>query len=157
MKSIATTTLLLLVCIAGCQHSSASKISGRWDLVSHEEINRSNPADNDDSIEQTIENTEKMFNSIAGGETVGSMSLVFHRNGKLETFTDFPMASTGRPKVGTWKFKSWDEAKQVIVIECDLFDEKTTTSIRFLDDNTIELVPPNLAVLETNLRFRRRQ
>lgn len=154
--------LLLGFCFlaTGCQNRAASKLTGRWDMLPPEKLKDSASkkvdSNKDASTEKAANDTEDLIDSIAeGDDSVGTMSLVFHRNGKLETFTDFPMASTGKPKVGTWKLKSWDESNQTAVLECDLFDELTETKVTFIDNDTIQLVPPNIAVLEMELRFRR--
>ena len=44
---------------------------------------------------------------------------------------------------------------QVATLTCDLFDEITETRVTFIDDDTIQLIPPNIAVLKMELRFRR--
>lgn len=148
--------LATLLACTGCQNRVASKLAGRWDMLPPEAITDEAVERNSDASEnKAVDNTEDLYNSIANGETAGSMSLVFHRNGKLETFTDFPMASSGKPKTGRWKLKSWNEQQQVAVLECDLFDELVETSVRFIDDDTIQLVPPNIAVLKMEFRFRR--
>ena len=67
------------------------------------------------------------------------------------------MASTGKPKVGKWSILSWDKQAEVATVRCDLFDEITETKVTFIDENTIQLIPPNIAVLEMELRFRRNQ
>ena len=133
-----------LLVTAGCQHKAASKLAGRWDMQSTEVEGQ-----------QAAENAQELHDYVGNGESTGTMSLVFHRNGKLETYTDFAMASSRKPKIGTWKLASWDEATQIAIIECELLDETTETRVLFVDDDTIELVPPNIAVLEQELRFRR--
>lgn len=145
---------VLIGFLSGCQHEAASKITGRWDMLPPEKISDNK---SDASNEKAAANTEDLYNSIAGGEVEGTMSLVFHRNGTLETLTDFPMASTGKPKIGKWSILSWDEESQVATLRCDLFDAVTETRITFIDDDTIQLIPPNIAVLEMELRFRRNQ
>lgn len=153
-----TCGFLVLAC-SGCQHEVASKLAGRWDMLPPDEI----PASPDESAkataspasEKALGDTEDLFDSVAGGDVTGTMSLVFHRNGQLETYTDFPMASTGKPKIGKWSILSWDADEKIATVRCDLFDEITETKITFIDDNTIQLIPPNIAVLEMELRFRR--
>ncbi len=154
-RALTICLLPILLLASGCQHPATSKITGRWDLLVAEQIDSNSEQQNDDSTQQVLDNTENLFNSIANGETTGTMSLVFHGNGKLETFTDFPMASTGKPKVGTWSIQDWQPDQSLLVIECVLQDETISTNIQFIDDNTIELIPPNIAVLEKEFRFQR--
>ena len=160
-KTLALVIVLSVTGFLGCQHEVASKLTGRWDMLPPDQIA---PAagqatvDNGTSAgEKATVDTEDLYDSVAGGETNGTMSLVFHRNGMLETYTDFPMASTGKPKVGKWSIVSWDKKAEVATVRCDLFDEITETKVTFIDDNTIQLIPPNIAVLEMELRFRRNQ
>ena len=157
MQMTVTLLLLLVFGTTGCQNEAASKLVGRWDMLPPEKISDEDAGDTEASDEKAVDDTENLYNSVAGGEIEGSMSLVFHRNGKLETFTDFPMASTGEPKVGKWSLLSWDENGQVATLRCDLFDEVTETRVTFIDDDTIQLIPPNIAVLELELRFRRKK
>lgn len=154
-----TTCGFLLLASVGCQHEVASKLAGRWDMLPPNEIPSESKQNTQReavaSSEKALDDTEDLYDSVAGGEVTGTMSLVFHRNGQLETYTDFPMASTGKPKIGKWSILSWDAAEKVATVRCDLFDEITETKITFIDDNTIQLIPPNIAVLEMELRFRR--
>jgi len=147
----------LLVTLSGCQNRPASNLEGRWDLILADNFEDGATDKNGDSSHKAADDTGDLFDSIAGGESVGTMSLVFHRNGKLETFTDFPMASTGKPKVGLWSLSSWDENSKVATLSCELMDEVTETTVTFVDDDTIQLIPPNIAVLKMELRFRRRK
>ena len=78
--------LLALVTWTGCQNRSASKLAGRWDMLPPEKINDASGDKKDDPKNRAADNTEDLFDSMAGGESVGTMSLVFHSNGKLETF-----------------------------------------------------------------------
>lgn len=153
-----TIGFLVLACV-GCQHEAASKLAGRWDMLPPNKIpsvpGKDDPAKTNSSSEKVLGDTEDLYDSVAGGEVTGTMSLVFKRNGQLETYTDFPMASTGKPKIGKWSILSWDAEAKVATVRCDLFDEITETKITFIDDNTIQLIPPNIAVLEMELRFRR--
>ncbi len=160
LQVLALLTLAIGIFFSGCQNRAASKLTGRWDMLPPEKLDDSESqtvdSNNEADSRKAHDDTESLINSIGeGDESVGTMSLVFHRNGKLETFTDFPMASTGKPKVGKWKLKSWDDSGQIAILECDLFDELTETRVRFIDEDTIQLVPPNIAVLEMELRFRR--
>ncbi len=160
-KTLALLIVFSVTGMLGCQHEVASKLTGRWDMLPPDQIATAGgqaKADGETSSnEKAADATEDLYDSVAGGETNGTMSLVFHRNGKLETFTDFPMASTGKPKVGKWSILSWNKKAEVATVRCDLFDEITETKVTFIDDNTIQLIPPNIAVLEMELRFRRNQ
>ena len=137
--------LASVVLLSGCQNAGARKLAGRWDMLPPDEAVSGDAADN----------AASMFDSLADGEVTGTMSLYFHSNGDLETFTDFPMASLGKPKVGRWSTLSWNDQTSVLTIRCEIFDDTTETRIRFIDDDTIQLIPPNIDVLQTELQFRR--
>lgn len=137
----------------GCQNKTANRLVGRWDMQTPDEISQSTARQSDPSLAQVADNTENLFNSVADGEPKGEMSIVFHRDGKLETFTDFPMARSH--KKGRWSLVAADDPTQVATVICFLNDEQTETKITFVDDNLIKLVPPNISVLRQTLLFRR--
>lgn len=139
--------LAIVVLVTGCQNAGARKLAGRWDLLPPDQT----------ATDDVSSNAARMFDSLADGEITGTMSLAFHANGTLETFTDFPMASTGKPKTGRWSTLSWNDQTSVLTIRCEIFDDITQTTIRFVDDDTIQLIPPNIDVLQTELQFRRNQ
>ncbi len=105
-------------------------------------------------MEGVVDNTSALYDGVAYGESAGNMSLVFHRNGSLETITNFPVASSH--KYWRWSMVSWDATSRVAVVRCQMGQESVETTITFIDQNTIQLVPPNIDVLQTQLRFVRK-
>jgi hypothetical protein len=140
---------LVLPWIAGCHGPLAKKLDGTWELDVEAQGDKENDADIEDG-------TSTIVDAVAGGDSEAArMTLVFQKNGNLETITRFP--SAGSHKHWKWSEVSWDEGKQTAVIRCEMGQETTQTVIVFRDVDTIELVPPNLDVLKTRLRFIRRQ
>ncbi len=161
-----TAAVLLVAAPAGCSRPGARGLIGQWKLSLPDELRGGSggnsrldaPTENDsassDRNDDTIaDNTSSLLDGVAEGETAGEMTLIFHRNGSLETITDFPAARSH--KHWRWSMVSWDAVKRVAVVRCEMDPESVTTTIRFIDPETIQLVPPNIAVLETELQFTR--
>lgn len=143
--------LLITVCLAwlavpGCRPAGTSELVGTWEMVLDDRSDT-------DSPDQAEDDRSVVLDGVADGAAQGGMQLVFHGNGYLETITDFPAAQSH--KKGRWSLLSWDPSARIAVIRSELSDEVVETRITFVDRNTIELVPPNIDVLETRLRFSR--
>jgi hypothetical protein len=147
---------LVLPGLAGCSSAAARKLAGTWSLQHPGQFGANSPADDADTSkdDSTVEQqTMDLFDGVAAGDTAGRMQLKFHANGTLETISDFPAARSH--KRWRWSVISWDKARGTMEIECVMPGESVRTTVVFLDDNTIELVPPNIHVLEMRLRFAR--
>jgi hypothetical protein len=90
--------------------------------------------------------------SADGGETP-TMELRFYRNGRLDTVTRLPQIQTH--KSGTWRLIHSDPPQRRITIECELLGQTTEHVIEWIDDDTIRLIPPNMAGLKLELDFKR--
>ena len=86
-------------------------------------------------------------------DEAGSMTVEFGSDGQLKTATDFPMG--GGDKEGTWRWISFDNKTNSAVVETVLNNDSNITTVYFVDDNTIKMVPPNLVALKLEMRFRR--
>ena len=58
-------------------------------------------------------------------------------------------------KQGTWQVVDFDEATNVLKVNCLVGVESTEHAIEFLEEDLIQLVPPNMAGLTLKLKFRR--
>lgn len=143
---------------AGCGNRAGDKLVGTWemqisgfaDFVPGKPENK--PPDDEPSIE---DNTNSIVDGVGGGDlSFGGMTLVFGSDGSLKTITRFSEAQS--EKDWSWTLISWDNRSASAVIRCQMPDEAIETAIQFIDDNTIELVPPNINVLQTRLRFVRK-
>ena len=82
------------------------------------------------------------------------MELWFRPGGVLKTFTRMGRINP-EPKTGRWKLISHQEQPQLMVIECELLGQMTEHEIDFIDADTIELIPPNMAGTTRKIRFQR--
>ncbi len=101
-------------------------------------------------------NPENEEQEPTGGEPSPSrMSIQFARSGQLTTTT--LMGDINRSKKGTWSFVSFDEKTQTVKVDCQIGLQQTEHEIKLIDDDTIEMTPPNMAGLQMKLRFKRSQ
>ncbi len=123
--------------LAGCGNANRLKIVGNWGITQADEV-----MDRIEASETTSDESQE-----------SRMLLTFHRNGRLETKTK--MGSVDQKKQGAWKMVSFDPAKNSMVISCEINTQTSEHTITFVDENTIELVPPNMAGVTMKLKFKR--
>ena len=82
------------------------------------------------------------------------MMLVFYASGSLQTNTR--MGDVNREKNGSWNVVEFDEEKSKMKIRCDLMGQQTEHEVRFIEEDLIRLVPPNMAGTKSKLTFRRK-
>ena len=116
--------------LAGCGSTEHNAMVGTWRI--------SRP----DALGQRVN---------AGAESESRMVLVFYWNGQLETETR--MGAVASKKQGTWQVVGGDPSKQETVISCQLQGQTTEHTVTFIDDDTIRLVPPNMAGVPQALTF----
>jgi len=126
----------LLACIfVGCGDPNRAKIVGTWG----------------------IDKADKLVNRIQQSDAAESespkMVIQFRRNGGFETKT--LIGAVDRKKEGRWEFVSFDAAAGSMIISCEIKSETTEHEVKFVDQDTIELVPPNMAGTTMKLRFKR--
>ena len=133
---------IVLVTSMGCGDPNRSKIVGTWNIDSPNAIERvrqePDVADDNSANEEPATQRPKMI-------------VHFYRSGALETETD--MGRTVSKKSGTWRMVSFDEEGKKVTIECDLTNQTTQHDILLVDENTIRMVPPNMAGLKKKLKF----
>lgn len=83
------------------------------------------------------------------------MLLRFYYSGSLATETNMGTMST--EKRGSWKFLSYDSETQTAKIQCKLVDDTTDFDVIVEDENTLRLVPPNMAGLKKKIKFVRQK
>lgn len=177
--------LLSSMLVTGCSPDpDVKKLSGVWDLESGDRLaRRLGQAATDSTLDRQKGSAIDSANDFASGLANGSaddpsfdsemktdhfeiesfdhqpeesaMRIEFRRNGRLQTLTRMGKI-TPNPKQGTWKLISGDIASDgKITIECNLLGQTTEHEIRFIDEDTIEMVPPNMAGTHQKLRFLR--
>ena len=128
---------MLSILLAGCGDPNRSKIIGIWELESTASI-ASRFKDND---------TESSNNNDS------RMCVEFRSDGVLKTQT--LMGSVDRQKEGTWTLLSFDESNSTMRLKCILGMQETEHEIELLDEDAIQMIPPNMAGVEMQLRFNR--
>ena len=83
------------------------------------------------------------------------MLIRFYYSGSLATETN--MGNVATQKYGSWKFLSYDAQTRTAKIQCKLVDDTTDFDVIVEDENTLRLVPPNMAGLTKKLRFVRQE
>lgn len=125
-----------LACILiGCGDSNRAKIIGTWGI------------DQADTVMSRIQQSDE------GNADAPKMIVRFRSTGKLETQTQ--MGDVAREKTGQWEFVSYDPESSSMTIACEIQTDRTEHEINFIDQDTIELVPPNMAGTKMKLRFKR--
>jgi hypothetical protein len=59
------------------------------------------------------------------------------------------------PKTGLWEMVTYNEVDKTMFVKCKIGLQETQHEIKFIDENTIELNPPNMAGLSMKLKFQR--
>lgn len=166
--------------VTGCNSDSdVKKLSGVWELESGDRLVRrlgqaatdptQDPA-KDGAIGSGLDSANRSANDHIFGPDLetddfevasldqqkeSAMRIEFRRNGRLQTLTRMGRINPN-PKQGTWKLIAGGNVSDGnITIECTLLGQTTQHEIRFIDEDTIEMVPPNMAGTHQKLRFQR--
>jgi hypothetical protein len=142
---IALTAVWSAGLFSSCSDPNRQKIVGRWRLQESELLTGrldDNPTSDDDQPE-----SDPIL------ESRNQMTIEFERSGVLRTSTR--IGKIDREKIGRWKLVRYDSADQILNVQCTLGLQTTEHEIQLIDENTIELVPPNMAGLRLKLRFQR--
>lgn len=132
--------IAILVLLAGCTQHEQGKLVGVWQIEQASDVAEQINADEDAA------NNEGMSSR---------MSIEFLSSGHLKTTT--VMGEIDRIKEGSWNLVSFDKTNQISVIKCTIGLQETEHEVDWIDDNTIELVPPNMAGVDMKLRFVKRR
>ena len=127
---------LLLLAVVGCTGDpDRARIVGDWEIATADHLMGQINTQSDDQPPR--------------------MLIHFHNSGYLATETS--MGSISTQKKGNWKFLSYDAQTRTAKIQCKLVDDTTDFDVIVQDENTLRLVPPNMAGLKTKLKFVRQQ
>jgi hypothetical protein len=136
-----TLVALLLLSLCGCyQDPVRAKLIGTWGIEHGARLTA-----------RVNQNPEKPGESTDLGER---MVLVFYASGSLRTNTR--MGELNREKNGSWNVVKFDEEKSKMKIRCELMGQQTEHEVRFIEEDLIRLVPPNMAGTKSKLTFRRK-
>ena len=125
----------IAVCLGatGCGDSRRARIIGDWEMAVGKDLLEGVVEDQSASPSATDE----------GPDSESKLLLRFFRSGALETQTN--MGSVRTKKQGYWELIDIDEAGGLATLECQLTGQPTQHEVELIDENTIRLVPPNLA------------
>ena len=133
--------------LAGCGDSNRSKIIGTWGI------------ERADTVMSRISRTDSEADGREGESGLDSrpskMTLRFLRSGRLETSTN--MGAVNQEKQGTWKLIAFDETTNTMTLLCDIQNQESEHEVEFLDQETIKLVPPNMAGTTMKIKFKRQE
>lgn len=136
--------LMLLACLllasVGCyQDPVRAKLIGTWKIEHAEKLSR---RVNQDAVEAD-----------PAEDISERMVLAFYASGSLKTKTR--IGDVNREKIGSWKVVHFDEEESVMKISCELMGQQTEHEVRFIENDLIRFVPPNMAGTKSKLTFRR--
>ena len=141
MPSIAHRNLLTLLAVAillaGCQPTVNSRLAGKWKMDKAEALAQ--------KVTSEVDATDQ-----DGGFPL--MTLHFKSNGVLETVTQ--LGKIDSVKTGSWKLTQ-PETSDKSSIECSIGGVTSQHEIRWVDDSTIRLAPPNMSGQKMIMKFER--
>ncbi len=140
-------SLAIVLLSVGCQSRDAQRLVGQWELVDPralaERVNQSDEA-------ATSSPSEERFSALGNG-----MVVEFTSRGILTTHTQ--LGAIRRDKSGTWRVLATEPNQNLTRVAYSLAGDSGELSIEWIDNDTMKMVPPNMAGLSMKLTFRRRK
>lgn len=123
--------------LTGCQARETARLTGEWELVDPSRL------------------AGRINQDAPDGALPGShqMTVRFGSGGTLTTRTH--MGDLWREKSGTWKVLASSADRTSLAFT--LSGERDELEIEWIDDDTLKMVPPNMAGLTMKLTFRRKK
>ena len=144
---------LWLLALVGCGGDpDRNRIVGDWEIATADRLMGQVNATPLDSADSSTVSTESSDST----EAIKPRMLIrFYYSGSLATETNMGNVST--QKYGSWKFLSYDPQTLTAKIQCKLVDDTTDFDVIVEDENTLRLVPPNMAGLKKKMKFVRQE
>ncbi len=137
---------LILLAVTGCSGDpDRAQIVGDWEIATADHLMGqviAEPLDSESANDSNANQPPRML-------------IRFYNSGYLATETN--MGSISTQKQGNWKFLSYDAQTRTAKIQCKLVDDTTDFDVIVENENTLRLVPPNMAGLKKKLKFVRQQ
>lgn len=131
--------LAVATLLSGCQQAVDSRLVGTWEM------------DNVETLAKKV--TSEPDATDQDGESP-RMALHFQSSGVLETVTQ--LGKIDSVKTGSWKLLQQDSSDKT-TIECSIEGLTSQHEIRWVDDSTIRLAPPNMSGQKMILKFVRKK
>ena len=144
---------LWLLALGGCSGDpDRNQIVGDWEIATAARLmGQVNPTSPNSGVADGLD--ESTNNSVEAQKP--RMLIRFYYSGALTTETNMGNVST--KKQGSWKFLSYDPQSRIAKIQCKLVDDTTDFDVIVEDENTLRLVPPNMAGLKKKMKFVRQK
>lgn len=127
--------LVVATLLSGCQQAVDSRLVGHWEMDKAETLAKKVSSEGDATGQE--------------GEPP-RMALHFKSSGEFETVTQ--LGKIDSVKTGSWKLLQQDSSDKT-TIECSIGGLTSQHEIRWLDDSTIRLAPPNMSGQKMILKF----
>ena len=141
---------LWLLALLGCGGDpDRNRIVGDWEIAKADRLMgkvNAEPLATSGSADPNVEAME---------DQKPRMLIRFYYSGSLATETN--MGSVATKKYGSWKFLSYDPESRTAKIQCKLVDDTTDFDVVVEDEDTLRLVPPNMAGLKKKMKFVRQE
>jgi len=144
--------LLLVTTAVGCSGPSSTKLLGTWRLEG---------ADKLAEVMTGVPKPSGALGALLGSamsamkdQMDASLEVTFEPEGRLSTQARF--AGTTTEKSGTWKLIRTDGTTYVLWCQMGE-DDPIETTVQLVDDSTLTMIPPNIAVLKRSFTFRKVQ
>ena len=144
---------LLLLALNGCSGDpDRNRIVGDWEIATADRLmGQVNAA----PLNSSSGDSSAVPNNDSSETNKPRMLIRFYYSGALSTETNMGYVST--KKQGSWKFLSFDPDTRTAKIQCKLVDDTTDFDVIVEDEDTLRLVPPNMAGLKKKMKFVRQE
>jgi hypothetical protein len=133
---------VILIAFSGCkQDPIRAKMIGTWRIEHGEKLTK--------RVNQEEELSSQEIDDISE-----RMTMTFYSSGALTTKTQ--MGQVNREKNGSWEVVKYDDENSTLEIRCNLMGQETDHEVRFIENDLIRLVPPNMAGTKSKMSFRRK-
>jgi hypothetical protein len=133
-SAVIACVLLSLIGSAGCGPSAASRLQGKWEMDASKTI--------DDATNENKAGAE-FFAGLAKELAKNfKVEVEFKSGGAMSTSYSTPLASAQVTKTGTWKVIKASGNDVTLSGKLEGEAAENETKIRFIDNDTIEMIPP---------------
>ncbi len=140
--------LISLFLVAGCQpnqQATAKRLTGTWVMIPAADQEKFKNAVDEATAKKLARESRRIDQEVLDGF---QMTVRFGKGAVLET-------RAKQQKVGNWYFRSFDPLSNTAEVHCELEGEQIVTKVRFVTDDIVCMIPPNISVLEKEIVFER--